>query len=53
MSKLTIMSTTLPETLEKVFLFQNQLRELFYKYVLSFYKQADYLVTVNFVLLMI
>lgn len=37
----------LPETLEKSISLPRPLKELFYKYVLQFYKQADYLVTVN------
>ena len=37
----------LPETLEKSISLPKPIKELFYKYVLSFYKQADYLVTVN------
>ncbi len=37
----------LPETLEKSISLPRPIKELFYKYVLQFYKQADYLVTVN------
>ena len=37
----------LPETLEKSISLPKPIKKLFYKYVLSFYKQADYLVTVN------
>lgn len=37
----------LPETLEKSISLPKPLKEVFYKYVLAFYKQADYLVTVN------
>lgn len=37
----------LPETLEKSISLPKPIKELFYKYVIQFYKQADYLVTVN------
>ena len=37
----------LPETLEKSISLPRPIKKLFYKYVLQFYKQADYLVTVN------
>lgn len=37
----------LPETLEKSISLPRPIKELFYKYVIQFYKQADYLVTVN------
>lgn len=37
----------LPETLENSISLPKPIKEIFYKYVLSFYKQADYLVTVN------
>ena len=37
----------LPETLEKSISLPRPIKELFYKYILQFYKQADYLVTVN------
>lgn len=37
----------LPETLEKSISLPKPIKEVFYKYVLAFYKQADYLVTVN------
>lgn len=37
----------LPETLEKSISLPRIIKKLFYKYVLFFYKKADYLVTVN------
>lgn len=37
----------LPETLEKSISLPKPIKDIFYKYVLAFYKQADYLVTVN------
>lgn len=37
----------LPETLEKSISLPKPIKELYYKYVLNFYRQADHLVTVN------
>lgn len=46
-SKIVVSVHFLPETLEKSISLPRPLMKLYYRYILSFYRHADYLVTVN------